>query len=266
MKKFMKLMAASALALAFTGCTVIDTGEVGLRVGFDKKVNPTELVSGSFNQTIIGSVLTFPIKDVPVEVNDLQPLSKDNSTMKDVDVTMVYNLNPSCVSDLYINKSRSFHAVDNGDTFLMYTYLKQTVRNAVYKVARDYDAMTMNDNRANIETSLKTTIAEMLAKEKLDACINVTAMQARALVPSDALKQAADNLVRAKTEEQTKTVEVQIAKKEAERIAALNANAGAINYMNAQANMEIAKGIASGKVHSIVVPYDFKGIVNAGNK
>lgn len=266
MKKFAKLFVALALAISASACTVIDTGEVGLRVGFDKKVNPTELVSGSFNQTIVGSVLTFPVKDVAVEVNDLQPLSKDNSTMKDVDVTMVYNINPACVSDLYINKSRAFHAVDHGDTFLMFTYLKQTARNAVYKVARDYDAMTMNDNRANIEQHLKSTIVEMLAKEKLDACINITGMQARALVPSDALKQAADNLVRAKTEAQTKEVEVQIAKKEAERIAALNANAGAINYMNAQANMEIAKGIASGKVHSIVVPYDFKGIVNAGNK
>ena len=61
----------------------------------------------------------------------------------------------------------------------------------------------------------------------------------------------------------TKEVEVQTAKKEAERIAALNANAGAIGYMNAMANLKIAEGVANGKVQSIVVPYDFKGIVNA---
>lgn len=61
----------------------------------------------------------------------------------------------------------------------------------------------------------------------------------------------------------TKEVEVQTAKKEAERIAALNANAGAIGYMNAMANMKIADGVANGKVTSIIVPYDFKGIVNA---
>ena len=43
----------------------------------------------------------------------------------------------------------------------------------------------------------------------------------------------------------------------------LNANAGAIGYLNAMANLKIAEGVANGKVQTIVVPYDFKGIVNA---
>ena len=43
------------------GCTRIETGEVGLRVGFDKQVQSNELVAGSFNQTVIGDVLTFPL-------------------------------------------------------------------------------------------------------------------------------------------------------------------------------------------------------------
>ena len=73
----------------------------------------------------------------------------------------------------------------------------------------------------------------------------------------------ANELVRAQNELKTKEVEVQTAKKEAERIAALNANSGAIGYMNAMANLKIAEGVAEGKVHTIVVPYDFKGIVNA---
>ncbi len=83
-------------------------------------------------------------------------------------------------------------------------------------------------------------------------------------MPSAAVKQAADALVRAQSDLLAKEVEVQTAKKEAERIAALNSNVGAISYMNAQAQMKIAEGIASGKVHTIVVPYDFKGMVNVG--
>ena len=49
-----------------TGCTRIETGEVGVRVGFDRQIQPGELLPGSFNQTMIGDVLTFPIKDVNV--------------------------------------------------------------------------------------------------------------------------------------------------------------------------------------------------------
>ena len=52
------LVLASALALA--GCTRIETGEVGLRVGIDKQISGTELLPGSFNQTLVGDVLTFP--------------------------------------------------------------------------------------------------------------------------------------------------------------------------------------------------------------
>jgi hypothetical protein len=48
-------------------------------------------------------------------------------------------------------------------------------------------------------------------------------------------------------------------------MAALANNSGqSIAYMQAQANMKIAEGIASGKVHTIVVPMDFKGMVNVG--
>ena len=104
-----------------------------------------------------------------------------------------------------------------------------------------------------------------LNDEKLNG-ITISQVRVGGMVPSDAVKASADNLVRAKNEEKTKEVEVQIAKKEAERIAALNANAGAISYMQAQAQMKIAEGIAAGTVQTVVIPYDFKGMVNITSK
>ena len=57
---------------------------------------------------------------------------------------------------------------------------------------------------------------------------------------------------------------MEIAKKESERMAALAANSTqSIAFMNAQAQLKVAEGVANGKVHTVVVPYDFKGIVNA---
>jgi len=61
MKKAILLLSAIAV---LSGCERIETGEVGLRIGFDKQVNTTELQPGSFNQTMIGSVLTFPVRDI----------------------------------------------------------------------------------------------------------------------------------------------------------------------------------------------------------
>ncbi|MBC7456270.1 MAG: SPFH domain-containing protein [Massilia sp.] len=265
MKKIISLIVLVLVAgLSATGCTIVDTGEVGLRVNFDKTIESGELVAGSFNQTVIGKVLTFPVKDVSVDVRDMQPLAADNSTMKDFDISVVYNIMPAAVSDLYINKSRSFHMVDaTGDIYLMHAYIFQTARNAVYKTARKYEALNMNDSRAQIEQEIQATMTATLNEEKLNGIV-ISQVRVGGMVPSDAVKASADNLVRAKNEEKTKEVEVQIARKEAERIAALNANAGAISYMQAQAQMKIAEGIAAGKVHTVVIPYDFKGMVNVG--
>ncbi len=265
MKKILPVLAIMLLiGIATTGCTIVDTGEVGLRVNFDKTIDNEELVAGSFNQTVIGKVLTFPIKDVTVDIKDMTPLAADNSTMKDFDISVIYNIAPNSVSDLYINKSRSFHNVDDsGDIYLMHAYIYQTARNAVYKTARKYEALNMNDSRAQIEQEIQALMAATMVEEKLGGIV-ISQVRVGGMVPSDAVKASADNLVRAKNEEKTKEVEVQIAKKEAERIAALNANAGAIGYMQAQAQMKIAEGIAEGKVHTVVIPYDFKGMVNVG--
>ena len=63
MKRFITMAMLAAAVLA-TGCARIETGEVGVRVGFDKQVKPGELMPGSFNQTLIGDVITFPVKTV----------------------------------------------------------------------------------------------------------------------------------------------------------------------------------------------------------
>ena len=199
-----------------------------------------------------------------VDVADLTPIASDNSTMKDFDITVVYNIDPASVSDLYTNKSRSFHSEHEGDVYLMHSYLQMVIKNAVFKVAREYPAGKMNDSRTAIEIAIMAQVKATLAEEKLDKAILIGQVRVKGILPSDAVVNAANALVKAQSELAAKEVEVQTAKKEAERIAALNANAGAISYMAAMANMKIAEGIANGKVNTIVVPMDFKGMVTVG--
>jgi regulator of protease activity HflC (stomatin/prohibitin superfamily) len=258
------LLAAILTATVFTSaCTRIGTGEVGLRINFDKTTDPTERLPGSFNQTLIGSIITFKIQDVAVLVDNMTPLASDNSTIKDFDMTVVYNVNPTAVSELWTTKNRTFHGRSEDDILLMQNYVALSARNAAYKVARNYEALKMADNRPVMEQQIRDNMIKTLTEEKLGDKITVSQVQVRAITPADVIINSANGLVRAQNELKTKEVEVQTAKKEAERIAALNANAGAIGYMNAMANLKIAEGVANGKVHTIVVPYDFKGIVNA---
>ena len=237
MNRFVKLSVIAAAVAMTAACTRIETGEVGLRRGFDKQVSNTELLPGSFNQTIIGEVMTFPIKDVNVKLDDLTPLAKDNSTMKDFDAVVIYNLNQSQVAELYNTKSKAFHVEHKGDTYLMYNYVMQMARNAIYKAARDYDALEMADNRAAIEVKVKELMQKSLAEEKIDGAVAISQVLVRNVQPVDSVVASANELVRAKNELKQKEVEVKTAEAEARRIAALNANAGAIQYMDAQARM-----------------------------
>ena len=262
MNRFIKIAAISTLAIAASACTRIETGEVGVRVGMDKQIQPGELQPGSLNQVIFGDVLTFPVKDVQVDITDMTPLASDNSTVKDFDMSIVYSVNPTSVAELYINKNRGFHAVtEEGDTLLMYNYIQQLGRNAAYKVARKYESLKMADNRAEIEQLVRAEIVAQLEKEKLGTSINVSQVLVRQILPANNIVASANALVQAQNEMKQKEVEVKTAKLEAERISALNANAGATKYMEATAIVTIAEAIKAGKVNTIVVPYDFKGIV-----
>lgn len=147
-----------------TGCTRIETGEVGVRVGFDKQVKPGELVPSSFNQTLIGSVLTFPVKDVNVVLENMTPVAKDNSTMADIDA-VVYNINPQQVAEIYSTKNRSFHTTVKNDIYLMYNYVVQNTRNTIYKSARKHEALDMADNREAMENMIKEEIVKILLKK-----------------------------------------------------------------------------------------------------
>ena len=263
MNRTFKLALVAALIATTVGCTRIETGEVGVRVGFDKQVKPGELMPGSFNQTIIGDVLTFPVRDVSVATNDLTPLAKDNSTMKDMDVTVIYNINPNQVSELYTTKNRSFHATDkNGDTFLMYNYIAQAARNAAHKAARRYDALTMNDSRAAMEQEMREIITQTLADEKLNGSITITQVLIRQITPADSVVASANELVRAKNELLQKEVEVKTAEAESRRMAALtNQSSASIAYMNAQAALNISEGVKNGRVQTIIVPSNMTGLM-----
>lgn len=263
MNRIAKFAVLAGLMATASACTRIETGEVGVRRSLDKTIETGELMPGSVNQTLFGDVMTFPVKDVSADITDLTPLAADNSTIADFDMAVIYSINPTSVAELFIGKSRTFHAdTEEGDTLLMYNYVRNLGRNAAYKVARRYESLKMADNRAEIEQLVRQEIVTQLANEKLDGSITISQVLVRQIKPAANIVASANLLVQAQNENKRKEVEVSTAKLEAQRISALNANAGATKYMEATAIVTIAEAIKEGKVSTIVVPYDFKGIVN----
>ena len=259
----MKKLAIVGFALLATACTRIETGEVGLRIGVDKQVKMEELLPGSLNQVMFGDVLVFPIKDVRLDIENKNPITRDNTPLSDFDISVVYSINPKSVGEIYTTKSKAFHELDaQGNTYLMASYLRTIINNASYKAVRQREALKVVDDRSVIEAEIKAGVEEQLSEENMAGSILISQVMIRNIQPNQAILNSALNVINQQNNLLAKDKEVEIAKKEAERVAALNSNSKAIEYMNAQAQLEIAQAVAAGKVNTIVIPYDFKGIVN----
>ena len=269
MKMFVKIGLMVGLVALATGCTRITTGEVGVRVDMSRQVISSELMPGSWNQTIVGDVLTFPVKDIPINIENKTPLTADNSALADFDVTLVYNINPASVAELYSSKSKAFHLYDpkENDTFLMFNYMVTLVNNASHKAVRQYKSLEVADNRAKIESSVRDIVNEQLKDEGLEKALSVTVVQVRTVTPNAEILRAATDYVKAQNELKIKQTEVDIAKKESERMAALaNNSAQSIAYMNAQANLNISEGVKNGKVNAIIIPSTMTALGQIGSK
>lgn len=264
--KFLKSALVALMVIVasvnMTGCTRIETGEVGVRVNASKQIEGSELMPGTWNQTLIGDVLTFPVKDITLQVDNKTPLTSDSSALADFDANVVYNINPNSVAEIYSTKARSFHAASGSDIILMYKYVETLTNNAIYKSVRKYDSLKVADFREQIERDIKENVTEALRAENLDKALTINAVQIRNILPNAAILAAATDYVRSQNQLKIKENEVKIAEAESRRMAALAANSSqSITFMQAQAALNISEGVKNGKVNTIVVPVDFKGIV-----
>jgi regulator of protease activity HflC (stomatin/prohibitin superfamily) len=253
MKKILLVLLAVA---ALSGCERIQTGEVGLRIGFDKQVNPTELLPGSFNQTFVGSVLTFPVRDISLAMDDMRPQTADGSTLDDMDITVIYSINAAQVGELYNTKSHGMHLYQDGDVFLMYNYLQTIARSASYKSAAKHDALKIVGARSDIEVETQAAMIDALKNEKLDTAITISKVQVRNVQPAQSIIDSANAAISRQNELKAAVIAVQIAKQEAERQTLLSRPAN-LEYMKVQAALNISEGVREGKVQTIIVPSGF---------
>lgn len=255
-KHFVGVTILVIAALGTTACTRIETGEVGVRVNASKQIEGAELPAGGFYQTLIGSVLTFPVKDIAASLENKTPMTADNSPLADFDITVVYGLNPNSVADLYSTKSKSFHSEDKGDIYLMQNYMQTLVNNASYKVIREYKSLEVADNRAKIENQIREVVNAELKEQKLDTAINLTVVQVRNILPNAEILKSATDYVKSQNALKIAENEVKLAKLESERMAALANNSNqSIAYMQAQATLNLSNAALQGKINTILIPH-----------
>jgi regulator of protease activity HflC (stomatin/prohibitin superfamily) len=263
MKKFLMSLLIAVSAFAMQGCTRIVDGEVGVRVSSGGTIESAELMTG-YHQTMFGSIIEFPVRDITLAIDNMTPMASENVPFADFDMSILYNINPQAVAELYKTKARSFHSYDehSKDTYLMYNYVSLLAKNAAYKAVRSYKSLEATDKRPELEVKIKELVVAELTKEGLADKINISAVQIRGIVPNRDILASSTAVVTAENALKVKNTEIAIAESEARRMKALSENSKqSTDYMQAQASLTIAQAIAAGKVQTIIVPSNMTSLM-----
>lgn len=170
----MNRMLLTVLALiALAGCTRIETGEVGLRKDFSGVVQQEPLSTG-FHQSMIGEVLVFSSREVLVPLTGLKPITADKLPMEDVDIQFTYRVEPAAIPHLYTKYGQTYHLKDaHGDIIPMLGMVTQFVRSATSDAISKYQALQVNDKRAEIVALITLDVASKIKAESLEKEITV---------------------------------------------------------------------------------------------
>lgn len=207
---------------AFLGaCSQIDTGNVGVERTLGK-VSQEALPPGVYF-TLFKTVDEFTAKEVSFSLNDLTPKSRDNLTMKDVDIDIYYKTTPAAIPALYTKYQgdlvKHSQVVKDGtsDLVIAYSRVSREAREAVYKAIAQLDATTMHTKRTELAEMVRAGLQQELdANDK--GAFTVTAVNVRNLLTDPAIEAAIRQ--RAETDQaiEKKRKEVELAKAEAERL------------------------------------------------
>lgn len=210
-----------ALASLLGACSQIDTGNVGVERTLGK-VNGEALPPGVYF-TLFKTVDEFTAKEVSFALENLTPKSRDNLTMKDVDIDVYFKTTPASIPGLFVKyqgdvvQHKQVVKDGTGDLLVAYSRVLREAREAVYKSIAGMDATTMHTKRTELAESVRRTLqAELDATDK--GAFTITAVNVRNLLTDPAIEAAIRG--RAETDQaiEKKRKEVELAKAEAERL------------------------------------------------
>ena len=215
----------SLVLIAFLGgCTQIDTGNVGV-----------ERTLGNVKQQTLGpgvyfsmfkTVDEFTAKEIPLQIQNLRPKSRDNLTMTDVDLDVYFKVNPGKMAVLFTKYQGDVSRVmkphedgsfrETGDEVVGMGRVLREAREAVYRAVATFDATTMHLKRDEIANAVRDVLQRELNKTDPE-CFEITNINVRSLVTDPALESAIRDRAKVDQEIEAKRKQGELAKVEAER-------------------------------------------------
>lgn len=245
---------AAVVVLAFTAgqFTTISTGENGLYINWDGQVK-NEILTPGVKYDGFGSIKVFNTRKITVTANDLRPKTKDNTIMKEMDVTVTYSINPNSLFEFYTNYDITNHGIgNNGQIQLMSSYISRLITSSVNQSVDEFPALAVNSNLEQIQDTIKNNLSEALKKNGLEGKITVDSIiVGKADLPDD-LVASVNRVVAAQSankEQQVKTETAQL-KAEENKALASTVSAQSLEY---QRNEILKSAFENGSIQKILI-------------
>lgn len=151
------------MALAFTGCTKVETGHVGVESVLGK-MKMDELPPGPY-QTVTRDLKVVSVRETTVPLENLHPKTQDNVTMQNVDIDIRYMIQPNMVADTLSKLAGDLSENADGDQVVGERYVKRHALEAIFKAAAKYDSAEIHKHRDEIAADVTSELQKSLNKE-----------------------------------------------------------------------------------------------------
>lgn len=210
-KVLLSLMLAGVIAVSATGCAVVQPGEVGIKSSLGSIKNEP-LTSGlHFAFPIVDRVNTFDTRTVALPEEFNKTLTKDAQSVQ-VTGTTTYSINGAKAVEIFTKIGTDTEAVKNKEII--------PVLLAVVKdVTSQYTMQEIYENQPKIAAQITQGVKQRLSSNDY---VNLIDFSITGFVLDPEVQKAIESRQIANQKLQQKQTEIEIAKKEAERLEILN--------------------------------------------
>lgn len=152
-------------ALSLAACGAVDSGNAGVRISWDNKVQPAVEGEG-FYTAFISEVEEWVGKEVLIELDNMTPKVGDNLFMQELDVHVYYKTDVATAAPALKVKYANATVYEAGYAYPAYKLVMGLSREAVYKaIGAQEDSLKIHQNREQIASEVKRIAQAALEAE-----------------------------------------------------------------------------------------------------
>ena len=209
----------------------IDTGQVGVVRTFNGKIND-EPANVGWHTTFTSRIDKYTVKEIPVQLQDLRPTTKENISLRDLDFEIQYSVNPMKVPMIAAKYSNMNGYEQNSKIYIpAYMLVEKQAKSVSADAVSRFEALAINSKRNELENIIRTNLQKDLDANDPDTFI-VSRVTISNLLPDEKIQESIRMIADSENRLAEKTLE-------------------ALIRMGEKGNV-------------VVVPLDFKGTIMTG--